>query len=508
VPQKNPDDTGAGTGDGALGSLLDPHIDTSKPPKKTAAKKRTASTSTRASRSGTRTGGWTASRFARELLGRLGAPVTNGNVRALVSWMAAEGGHWANTARFNPLNTTQAMPGDAGSMNSVGVRVFTSWQQGLAATVKTLENGNYGHILSALKQGSNPGAVLNAVVASPWSTYGNGITLVGSARAYGTGAGHAAGPSYSGGATSGGGGGGKAGTPEPLSKKEYLDNPDIAANYGYLTAYLHNKEIGPILAEAAKKGWGANQLLGALQGTDWWKKMSSTARQWQAQKRLDPATARQRLGSMTRQIQTLAKSTLGYRLDDQRALHLANTAIASDWSAQDLQHAVGAEFKFQGRNEAYKGAAGRTLDSLQQLSSAYLVPLSRHTLNHWTRQVLEGVMQPQDFENYVKTQAESLYPTLKGALRQGQTVADYLNPYAELAAQTLEIAPGQINWFHPKWAKALNTTTPDGQRAPMSLSDWGSYLRSLPEYKHTQQADQQGASFALNIAQTFGKVAL
>lgn len=306
----------------------------------------------------------------------------------------------------------------------------------------------------------------------------------------------------------GSGGGGGFGTPDPLTKQQYLDDPQIEEKYGYLSAYLNNKEIGPILAEAAKKGWGANQLLGALSKTEWWQTMSATARAWQAQKRLDPATATQRLNQMTRQIQTLARSTLGYRIDDQRATHLANTAIASDWSQQDLQHAVGAEFHYQGRKEHYRGAAARALDEFDKLSQAYLVPLSRHTLNKWTRGVLEGVYQPQDFENYVKQQAESLYPTLKGALKQGQTTRDYLNPYAELAAQTLEINPGQINWFHPKWAKALNTTTPDGQRAPMSLSDWQTYLRSLPEFKHTAGAQQTGAAFALNLAQTFGKVAV
>jgi hypothetical protein len=42
----------------------------------------------------------------------------------------------------------------------------------------TLNNGNYGPILSALRAGGNAQAVMNAIQASPWaaSHYGYGLT--------------------------------------------------------------------------------------------------------------------------------------------------------------------------------------------------------------------------------------------------------------------------------------------------------------------------------------------
>ena len=46
-------------------------------------------------------------------------PVTADNVAAITAWEMAEGGHWYNTAYYNPLNTTQSMPG-ATVFNSVG----------------------------------------------------------------------------------------------------------------------------------------------------------------------------------------------------------------------------------------------------------------------------------------------------------------------------------------------------------------------------------------------------
>jgi peptidoglycan hydrolase CwlO-like protein len=107
--------------------------------------------------------------WARALLVAMRFPVTADNVAAITAWEMAEGGHWYNTAYYNPLNTTQSMPG-ATVFNSVGVKAYTSWKQGLEATMITLRNGYYGGILDALRRGDDATAVAAAVGASPWGT--------------------------------------------------------------------------------------------------------------------------------------------------------------------------------------------------------------------------------------------------------------------------------------------------------------------------------------------------
>jgi peptidoglycan hydrolase CwlO-like protein len=107
--------------------------------------------------------------WARALLVAMRLPVTADNVAAIAAWEMAEGGHWYNTAYYNPLNTTQSMPG-ATVFNSVGVKAYTSWKQGLEATMITLKNGYYGSILDALRRGNDSTAVAAAVGASPWGT--------------------------------------------------------------------------------------------------------------------------------------------------------------------------------------------------------------------------------------------------------------------------------------------------------------------------------------------------
>jgi peptidoglycan hydrolase CwlO-like protein len=107
--------------------------------------------------------------WARALLVAMRFPVTADNVAAVAAWEMAEGGHWYNTAYYNPLNTTQSMPG-ATVFNSVGVKAYTSWKQGLQATMITLKNGYYGGIIEALRRGNDSSAVAAAVGASPWGT--------------------------------------------------------------------------------------------------------------------------------------------------------------------------------------------------------------------------------------------------------------------------------------------------------------------------------------------------
>ena len=112
----------------------------------------------------------------------LAVPHTNRNAWAGVSWIQAEGG----TARWNPLNTTQRMPG-SWDYNSVGVQNYPDFETGLAATVKTIEQTNpalgYVAILTRLRRDARPASTLKAVEASQWGTGGLALKVLPYVRA-------------------------------------------------------------------------------------------------------------------------------------------------------------------------------------------------------------------------------------------------------------------------------------------------------------------------------------
>src|SRR5262249_50892646 len=75
---------------------------------------------------------------AKGILESIGARTSGSALTAMQAWIKQEGGHFVNQAKFNPLNTTQPMPG-AGNTGSQGnIKVYRSWQQGIEATAKTL----------------------------------------------------------------------------------------------------------------------------------------------------------------------------------------------------------------------------------------------------------------------------------------------------------------------------------------------------------------------------------
>ena len=108
--------------------------------------------------------------WAQQFLSAIGEPQTQCNVAAVTAWEQAEGGGpGGDGAAYNNLNTTEPEPGDW-SINSVGVRAYPSYGEGLQANVTAITNGLYGGVLSALRAGSNAQAVADAVASSPWGT--------------------------------------------------------------------------------------------------------------------------------------------------------------------------------------------------------------------------------------------------------------------------------------------------------------------------------------------------
>ena len=82
----------------------------------------------------------------------------------VVSWQGCE-----NTqARFNPLATTEEMPG-ATDFNSVHVKNYQSYEDGLHATARTLANGRYPNVLTGLLT-NDVGLAMNVDELDTWGT--------------------------------------------------------------------------------------------------------------------------------------------------------------------------------------------------------------------------------------------------------------------------------------------------------------------------------------------------
>lgn len=109
--------------------------------------------------------------FARDFLAHVGAEPTTHNTVALMAWIQAEG----DGGRFNPLNATLYMPGSV-DFNSIGVKNYQSYADGVTATARTLNAGadrhqfGYGLIRHCLRTNATAHDTLEAVANSAWGT--------------------------------------------------------------------------------------------------------------------------------------------------------------------------------------------------------------------------------------------------------------------------------------------------------------------------------------------------
>jgi len=103
--------------------------------------------------------------WAASFLNKIGAPTCFDNLVVMVAWQVQEG----TQANWNPLATTLPMDG-ATNFNSVGVKNYVSFDQGLEATERTLAVKSYGYpaIMSDLHRCPDSMVTARAVNASSW----------------------------------------------------------------------------------------------------------------------------------------------------------------------------------------------------------------------------------------------------------------------------------------------------------------------------------------------------
>jgi len=118
------------------------------------------------------TGNITDKNFYERLLTELGAPVTSENLKYLYAWRQAEG----KGGKYNPFNTTWKRPGST-KMNSVGVQNYSSLEDGMVATLKTLRNGYYDCIVNGLKNDIGAAQISKCPSLKTWGT-GNLVAKV------------------------------------------------------------------------------------------------------------------------------------------------------------------------------------------------------------------------------------------------------------------------------------------------------------------------------------------
>lgn len=425
--------------------------------------------------------------WARSLLGRLGYKTSKANVQAVMAWMRAEGGHWNNSAHYNPLNTTQRMSGST-SMNSVGVQSYGSWSQGLDATVKTLRNGYYGSILSAFKAGTSAQNVANAVVSSPWGTKHisvSGITVTGQSA------------------------GSIGGT--TVAK---LDERELAENYGLTYATIKaNSELRKLFKQAVAGGWDSTLFAAKLKNTKWWRTTSDSARKFFMMKTGDPATFKQKWKTNQFAVNQLAVQVgLGNQISSKGTssallIKAINYKMRDGWTDARIKAYLGgmATLHGGGAGEGY-GEAGEAYDQIFQLAYTNGMTYSRKWYQDNMRAVVSGKTTLEAIQGQIRNSAAAKYYAFANQIRAGQTVLDLAQPYISSLSQILELPASGIDLQNKYINKAMTAKTVAGQQPGTQYPLWQfeNDLRNDPLWKKTNNARETMFGVAHQVAKDWG----
>lgn len=279
--------------------------------------------------------------------------------------------------------------------------------------------------------------------------------------------------------------------------------------------YNMNPDVKKVLDEAVKGGYQDDEVKmnAKLQNTSWYRTTQQSARQWAVQQSTDPATAESRIVSSIEEIRVNMQKQ-GFTLPDEALRKLATDSIKFGWSPQQKLNALGSE---QVANAQLGGAQGMAdlrqssvARGLRAKAAAYYQKPSEEMIGSWTQQILTGQKSEVQFEETMRGSARTQFRSLQPALDKGEDVETAMYAYTQQAKSILgsSVDTSQIDWTQDKWNKALNhRDEKTGEYRQMDLWEWNQYLRTLPEWQNTDEANSAYGDLAMSLARGFGKTA-
>jgi hypothetical protein len=278
----------------------------------------------------------------------------------------------------------------------------------------------------------------------------------------------------------------------------------LTSEFGWATIFLDDAELGPLLRQAlGPPAWSPVKLAREVRKTDWWKSRTASQRKWDQDSEFDPASTQAKVDAQTNGIRSVA-SQYGGVLTDEQVATIATESLRSGWTDQQIIQAVATELV---KDTTTVGPVrfGITGQSVRATANKYGVPLSDNAADEWAQKIATGQAFQTDFENWARSQAKSLYPSLAADIDQGLDVKTIVDPYVQVAVSTLGINNQTVDFADPKWNAALNFDDGKGRRM-MTLFEWGEHLRKDERYGYDQTPGARDKAYRMvsDLGRMFG----
>lgn len=285
----------------------------------------------------------------------------------------------------------------------------------------------------------------------------------------------------------------------------------IQKMYPELAAYINESpELQKIFRDAVTSPVpiAATVLQARIRATPFWNTVTQSRSAFDL---ATDATRQAAVAEKTSQAVAYAQSLgVSVSASDPKVVDVASKAAREGWSERMFQNAIGAVLtEDDGDTVALRqGYMGTQVSGTMKKWGYPTTGTAKQSFtNEWVTKIATGGESMETLNTYLKEQAKTWFPSFAEQFDAGRTFSDVVQPYAQIAANTLEVDMDGIDWSNPIYSVALNQG-PDKGGTPMSFNDWATKLRtdSVYGWNSTQQANQLAHQIGSALVRGFGKV--
>lgn len=284
---------------------------------------------------------------------------------------------------------------------------------------------------------------------------------------------------------------------------------DLASLAGFTVAFFNsNPELKRLFNQALAGNWTGERLLQAAQNTKWFKTTPTSARELLLLQTSDPATYNARVSEMRLHVTELAVE-IGHSISGPARNALVALALRNGWNDSQIRSYMGRwnyVYKAATRGGTLGGQIGQVQQRLNQAQRDYGVRLAKKEIGTALQGIASGRSTEERAMERIRRVAMSAFPGLKDEIQGGITVRDYAESYIQSMAKLWEKNPEDIDLFDTTLRGALSVKGKDGKFSAMALPEFETKLRKSKQWLRTDNAQDDVASNAHGILQSFGVV--
>lgn len=282
-----------------------------------------------------------------------------------------------------------------------------------------------------------------------------------------------------------------------------LSRAELAEQYGWAMSVLRSShELWSLFNRAVRHQWEGPRFAAELRQTNWFRRHAESWRKAQVLKRVDPGEWKARRDAMYANLRDQAQA-MGAHISYKGLSRMSINALQYGWTDAQLKNHLADYVKWS--SGRLMGEAGTNATALKQTALNNGYKIADSSLDDWARAMARGDRTLQDYQQFIREQTATLYPTFASELKAGMDLKDMAQPYIDTYAQTLEVNPNDVTMFDPLLRKALAQTDPaTGKTTTMTMYDFENMLRRTARWGQTKQAQDLSTSVVRDLLKMWG----